>query len=694
MAGGGATICVRALAALCCTLLVTTGRATSKATTTTRTGSGANGRAFGNGGELGRRGSSARSTAWANHNHGNRKPLISSLRGGGDVSPELGPYTWIPAGEGDGGSLVRLSDTGEVVAGQVTPTSSDGAGKVAIASVTAAVAAVFAKFRVGRGSDPAATSGGDATPAAASQKDAEPGVASMVKKGVAAPKETSGAGAGVNTAAKKKKAAKALNDRKTAAARALKDKKAAADRVLKEKKAAAERAAKEKRVAVSQATMSVVQNATRKSTGVSPSWPMFSAFLYFLAMAFTIPVLPKVVNELITGSNAVTAASATLYGLLSSTDASFTLMTVKFHASMSDKYGRRPFLALSALGLGLGFFLTYHSRRVWMLLLASAIDGCTSCMYRQAKRMAQACITDCVGTGAGLGEAFGLFQGLSLGMAFMIGLPMGGVLGAKYGVRFPLLVSVGLCLVNFAMIALVMPETLPDEKRVKKVDLKQANPLGAVTMATRNHLITGVFACWTLLWIAHVGLQINWINYTDRKFGWGVAQSGASLALMGLLVAVFPKLIIPRLGLERSISTGLLIYTVGQLVIAAAPGVSQGSGMYGTPMAVLGLVLASAGTIVFPSMLAYLCNQVGDGEVGALQGTTDTAKTVCSVLFGPAMAWIFGYFISDNAYPRKIEGASYYVGAAVAALAYLTARRTFAVHGALDKVPPRARSKR
>ncbi|CAN0315727.1 unnamed protein product, partial [Ectocarpus sp. 8 AP-2014] len=106
---------------------------------------------------------------------------------------------------------------------------------------------------------------------------------------------------------------------------------------------------------------------------------------------------------------------------------------------------------------------------------------------------------------------------------------------------FPLLVSVGLCLVNFVMIVFVMPETLPDEKRVKKVDLKQANPLGAVTMATRNQLITGVFACWTLLWIAHVGLQINWINYTDRKFGWGVAQSGASLALMGLLVAVFPK---------------------------------------------------------------------------------------------------------------------------------------------------------
>ncbi len=49
------------------------------------------------------------------------------------------------------------------------------------------------------------------------------------------------------------------------------------------------------------------------------------------------------------------------------------------------------------------------------------------------------------------------------------GLPTGGLLGAKYGVRFPLLVSVGLCVVNFLMVSFVMPETLPKEKRAKQV---------------------------------------------------------------------------------------------------------------------------------------------------------------------------------------------------------------------------------
>ena len=31
---------------------------------------------------------------------------------------------------------------------------------------------------------------------------------------------------------------------------------------------------------------------------------------------------------------------------------------------MSDKFGRKPFLALSALGLGTGFFITYSTRKV------------------------------------------------------------------------------------------------------------------------------------------------------------------------------------------------------------------------------------------------------------------------------------------------------------------------------------------
>ncbi|CAN0447456.1 unnamed protein product, partial [Laminaria digitata] len=46
-----------------------------------------------------------------------------------------------------------------------------------------------------------------------------------------------------------------------------------------------------------------------------------------------------------------------------------------------------------------------------------------------------------------------------------IGLPLGGVLGAKYGVRFPLLVSMSLCALNVLLVTFIMPETLQEERR-------------------------------------------------------------------------------------------------------------------------------------------------------------------------------------------------------------------------------------
>lgn len=48
-----------------------------------------------------------------------------------------------------------------------------------------------------------------------------------------------------------------------------------------------------------------------------------------------------------------------------------------------------------------------------------------------------------------------------------------------------------------------------------------------------------------------------------------------------------------------------------QVVLGAAPGATNPYSKLGTPMVVAGLVLTSAGTIVFPAILAYLCNQVG-----------------------------------------------------------------------------------
>jgi hypothetical protein len=79
---------------------------------------------------------------------------------------------------------------------------------------------------------------------------------------------------------------------------------------------------------------------------LSIAWPIFSAWLYFLACSFAIPSIPKIVNELAGSAGKVTAGSATMYGLLQSTDSFFTFLTTNFHSTLSDIFGRRPFMAL------------------------------------------------------------------------------------------------------------------------------------------------------------------------------------------------------------------------------------------------------------------------------------------------------------------------------------------------------------
>ncbi|KAG5187557.1 major facilitator superfamily domain-containing protein [Tribonema minus] len=339
---------------------------------------------------------------------------------------------------------------------------------------------------------------------------------------------------------------------------------------------------------------------------------------------------------------------------------------------MSDTYGRKPFMLLSTVGLGLGFTITLLSRRVWPLLLAAAVDGSSSCMYS----IAQACVTDCVGRGDKLSEALGLFQGLAIGMAFTIGMPIGGVLAVKKGPRFSVCVSVALCALNALLTGLVMPESLHRARRKPAVDFTMANPVGALRLLSRSPISLGISICYCLHWIANAGLQINFFNYTEKKLSWTPAQSGGGLALMGILVAVAPKLIIPRFGLRRALPLCLAVYAAAQLLIGAAPAGS------GTAWVYTGLALSAVGSVAFPTTLALLNQQVGEDEGGAIQGAADTVKTFTTVCANPLMAACFGYFISAKA-PKGLMGGSYYVGGGVAALAALVALVTITRYGHL-----------
>jgi DHA1 family tetracycline resistance protein-like MFS transporter len=77
-----------------------------------------------------------------------------------------------------------------------------------------------------------------------------------------------------------------------------------------------------------------------------------------------------------------------------------------------------------------------------------------------------------------------------------------------------------------------------------------------------------------LIYIAGHAVQSNWNYFTMYQFNWDVKMVGISLGIIGLLVGLVQGLLIrwinPKIGNERSIYYGLILYAIGMLLFAFA----------------------------------------------------------------------------------------------------------------------------
>ena len=377
-------------------------------------------------------------------------------------------------------------------------------------------------------------------------------------------------------------------------------------------------------------------------------------WLYFMSTSLQIPSLPKYINYVVNNGNInVSPESARVYGNLQGIDSLFTFLSVNAIGLLSDKYGRKPFMIYSSLGLGLAFSLILNVKTPTIFYIAAMIDGCTSCMLSQA----QAYITDCTEKNK-ISVELGKFQGFAVGMAFFFGVPLGGILSSKVSLKAPLLAAISLCIINVFLIKLFLPESL-DTGKVKnnKIEWMNANPLGAIKMFCRNFKFAIAGVVYFLLQLAQSGLQGTWINYLQHRFGWSGAVSGMTLMIVGLVVAVLPSYVVPAFGVRNSILYGLILYSFSM----------AGLGASNHPFCILFLMpLLSAGASALPILLGYLSSQVDSNEIGALQGAADTLRTMAGIVGYPLMSAVFAYSIKGDI---NVPGGALYLGAAFSALA-------------------------
>src|SRR5450631_1107200 len=316
--------------------------------------------------------------------------------------------------------------------------------------------------------------------------------------------------------------------------------------------------------------------------------------------------------------------------------------------NLSDQYGRRPVLLFSLFGFGIDYlFLAFAPSYGW-LFVGRVISGITGASFTTAS----AYIAD-ISTAETRTKNFGLV-GAAFGLGFIIGPAIGGLL-TGWGIRAPFYAAAILTLLNWLYGYFILPESLSLENR-RKFEWKRANPLGSLLNLKKYPAVTGLILALTLVYLGSHAVQSNWSYFTAYRFQWTPKTIGISLAVVGVLVASVQagliRVITPKIGTERCIYIGLLLYAIGMFLFAIA---NQSWMMF------VFLVPYCLGGIAGPALQSTISGHVPANAQGELQGSLTSLMSI-TLIIGPVMMTnLFSFFTSDHA-PFLFPGASFVLG--------------------------------
>jgi DHA1 family tetracycline resistance protein-like MFS transporter len=379
-----------------------------------------------------------------------------------------------------------------------------------------------------------------------------------------------------------------------------------------------------------------------------------------IGLGIIIPVVPKLIEKL-TGEG---LSEASRYGgwLMFA----FAIMQFAFSPIMgglSDKFGRRPVLLLSLVGLGLDYIFHAFAPTIGWLFVGRLIAG----VFGASFTTATAYIAD-ISTPEKRAQNFGLI-GAAFGLGFIIGPVIGGLAGDAWGPQAPFIVAAALTLLNVIYGYFVLPESL-DKTQRREFDWKRANPIGSLMHLRKYPVVSGLVISLVLISVAAHAVQSNWAYYTMFKFNWDAKMVGYSLAVVGMLIATVQggliRIIIPKIGQSRSVYLGITLYAVGLLLFGAASA---------SWMMFAFLVPYCLGGVAGPALQGIISSQVPANEQGELQGALTSLISVTSIIGPVLMNTIFAYFTAKDA-PVYMPGASFYLAAILTILSLFFSYKT------------------
>jgi MFS transporter, DHA1 family, tetracycline resistance protein len=382
--------------------------------------------------------------------------------------------------------------------------------------------------------------------------------------------------------------------------------------------------------------------------------------LDMLAFGLVLPVMPRLIEGFLAGD---TAEAAGVYGLFSF---AFNLMQFAFSpllGALSDRFGRRPVILISNLGLGLDYVLMALAPSLAWLFAGRVVAGiCAATVSTSFAYIAD------VTPPERRAKAMGLV-GVAFGLGFVLGPALGGVLGGV-DLRLPFWVAAGLSLANFLYGLLVLPESLPPERR-GAFRPASASPFGALAMLRGRAGLLGLAGVHFLKGLSHVVLPVVFVLYAGWRYAWDEATLGFTLAFVGVCSAVVQGMLVgpavARLGERRALLLGLACGALGFVGFGLAP-----SG----PWFWLCLPIFALWDLSGPALQALATRRVGAEEQGRLQGALGSLQGIAG-LIGPGLFTLAFTFAIGSVAWLGLPGLPFLIaGLLVAAAGVLAERAT------------------
>jgi DHA1 family tetracycline resistance protein-like MFS transporter len=255
---------------------------------------------------------------------------------------------------------------------------------------------------------------------------------------------------------------------------------------------------------------------------------------------------------------------------------------------------------------------------------------------------------------------FGLI-GAAFGLGFVLGPAIGGLLGAS-DPRLPFWVAAAASLTATAYGVLVLPESLPPEKR-SAFTWRTASPAGSLRLLSSHPMLLRLSGAMFLYHLAHGVFPAVFVLHAGYRFGWDASMVGLSLAGFGICSAIVQGALVSpvvgKLGERRALLLGMCLGVASFIVMSMA----RSTLVFWATMPVMALW-----GFIGPAAQGLMTRLVGPDMQGRLQGAGSSLMGVASLIAPTLFSLTFAAGI-DPARGAPLPGAPYLVAALLLALA-------------------------